>query len=173
METAWALASRHGPMSVTMSQVAQETGIGRATLYKYFPDVESILHARHEHQVLDHLGRLTELKNATVDPQERLEVVLAAYAKICHHRARHGTAALSALSHRPERVAGAETQVLALFEEVLVDAAVAGTVRSDIAAAELAAYCVHALGAAATVPSKAAVRRLVSLTLAALSPPDP
>ena len=39
VETAGRLAISHGLLSVTMSQIAEETGIGRATLYKYFPDV--------------------------------------------------------------------------------------------------------------------------------------
>src|SRR4051812_5802487 len=40
-----ALVAEHGLTGVTMSQIAKDTGIGRATLYKYFPDVESILRA--------------------------------------------------------------------------------------------------------------------------------
>ncbi len=48
LETTWALVAEHGLRSVTMSQIAEETGIGRATLYKYFPDVEAILLAWHE-----------------------------------------------------------------------------------------------------------------------------
>jgi hypothetical protein len=36
---------------------------------------------------------------------------------------------------------------------------------------ELASYCLHALTAAGTLPSKAAVRRLVTVTLAGLHPP--
>ena len=39
-----------------MSQIAEQTGIGRATLYKYFPDVEAILLAWHERQVTGHLA---------------------------------------------------------------------------------------------------------------------
>src|SRR5918996_4902222 len=42
LDTAAALVGEHGLRSVTMSQIAEETGIGRATLYKYFPDVEAI-----------------------------------------------------------------------------------------------------------------------------------
>jgi AcrR family transcriptional regulator len=42
VDTAAALVAEHGLASVTMSQIAGETGIGRAMLYKYFPDVEAI-----------------------------------------------------------------------------------------------------------------------------------
>jgi hypothetical protein len=45
-----------------------------------------------------------------------------------------------------------------------------GDIRDDIAADELAGYCLHALAAAATLESEAAVRRLVAVTLAGLQP---
>ena len=45
------LVAEHGLASVTMSQIAKDAGIGRATLYKYFPDVEAILIAWHERQI--------------------------------------------------------------------------------------------------------------------------
>jgi hypothetical protein len=53
---------------------------------------------------------------------------------------------------------------------LLTDATATGHVRDDIAPAELADYCLHALGAAAGLPSKAAVGRLVTVTLAGLRP---
>ena len=55
LDTAAALVAERGLLSVTMSQIAEETGIGRATLYKYFPDVEAILIAWHERQIARHL----------------------------------------------------------------------------------------------------------------------
>jgi DNA-binding transcriptional regulator YbjK len=42
LATTAALVDREGLRSVTMAQVAEKTGIGRATLYKYFPSVEAI-----------------------------------------------------------------------------------------------------------------------------------
>lgn len=47
-DTTAALVAEQGLTSVTMSRIAKESGIGLATLYKYFPDVESILLAWHE-----------------------------------------------------------------------------------------------------------------------------
>jgi hypothetical protein len=48
--------------------------------------------------------------------------------------------------------------------------AAGGNVRDDVAPEELANYCIHAL-AASSLPSWAAVRRLVQVTLAGLQPP--
>ena len=52
------LVQSRGLLAVTMSDIAEETGIGRATLYKYFPDVETILSAWHQRQVEAHLAEL-------------------------------------------------------------------------------------------------------------------
>ena len=170
MDTTWALAADRGPMSVTMSQVAQEAGIGRATLYKYFPDVESILHAKHERHVLGHLARLEELRLSAPTAMQAVEMVTRGYAEIRYHRARHGAVQLSALTHRPERVAEAEGRLVALLENILEDAITSGVIRGDVAASELALYVLHALGAAGDLPSERAVHRLVSMTLGTLKP---
>src|SRR4030095_9575424 len=67
MDTTAALVGEHGLLSVTMSQIAEATGIGRATLYKYFPDVEAILVAWHERQISAHLQQLAELRDQAGD----------------------------------------------------------------------------------------------------------
>ncbi len=61
-------------------------------------------------------------------------------------------------------------QVHALIRGLLAEGAGSGALRNDVAAAEPASYCLHALTAAGTLPSKAAARRLVTVTLAGLRP---
>jgi AcrR family transcriptional regulator len=156
----------HGLASITMSKIAAEAGIGRATLYKYFPDVESVLLAWHERQVGSHLAHLVHVRDQTADTGQRLQAVLQAYA-LMNHGQPHG-ADLSALLHRGEHVGHAHTRLAGLIEGLLADAAAAGAVRDDVAPSELTAYCLHALGAAGALSSKAAVRRLVTVTLAGL-----
>jgi AcrR family transcriptional regulator len=68
LDTTAALVAEHGLRSVTMSQIAEQTGIGRATLYKYFPDVEAILLAWHERQVTGHLDYLAEVRDRLATP---------------------------------------------------------------------------------------------------------
>ena len=169
LNTTAALVSEHGLRSVTMSQIAEETGIGRATLYKYFPDVEAILLAWHEGQISGHLEHLAEVRDQAGDAGERLEAVLEAYALISHHREHHGTE-LAALLHRGAHVTGAQQQVHHMIKDLLIETAETGDVRDDVAPDELASYCLHALTAASSLPSKAAVSRLVAVTLAGLRP---
>ncbi|HEX6353126.1 TetR/AcrR family transcriptional regulator [Actinophytocola sp.] len=176
LDTTAALAAEHGLLSVTMSQVAERTGIGRATLYKYFPDVEAIVLAWHERQIAVHLEVLAQVRDQAADPGARLEAVLKAYAhvhqqRVQHHRhARHGTE-LGAFLHRDEHLADARHQVHGLIKDVLIEVAENGELRTDVTPSELAHYCVHALNAASSMPSKAAVGRLVTVVLAGLRPP--
>jgi AcrR family transcriptional regulator len=168
LDTTAALVAEHGLGSVTMSQIATETGIGRATLYKYFPDVEAILAAWHERHVAAHLAQLAAVRDQTNDAAERLDAVLRAYALITYQRPR-GTE-IAALAHRGEGLALAQKQLHDLIHDLLVEATKTGQVRDDIAPDELTAYCLHALGAAASLPSTAAVARLVDITVAGLRP---
>ncbi len=46
-----------------MSQIAEQTGIGRVTLYRYFPDVEAILKAWHDKQIAEHLAMLADTRD--------------------------------------------------------------------------------------------------------------
>ena len=95
------LVTEHGLASVTMSKIAAETGVGRATLYKYFPDVEAILVAWHERQIGSHLKHLARVRDQSGDVARRLEAVLEAYALMTYERP-HGTE-LAVLLHRGER----------------------------------------------------------------------
>ncbi len=167
LDTAAALVAEHGLASVTMSQIAESTGIGRATLYKYFPDVEAILTAWHERHISEHIQQLVEIRDKVGDAEQRLEAVLEAYALISHER--HNTE-LATLLHRGEHVARAQHQLSSLIRDLLTEGVKSGDIRDDVAPQELASFCLHALTAASNLSSKAAVRRLVTITLAGLRP---
>jgi AcrR family transcriptional regulator len=170
LDTAAALVAEHGLRSVTMSEIAEQTGIGRATLYKYFPDIEAILSAWHEREIGGHLGQLAAARDQAADAGQRLEAVLEAYALITQESGGHHDAELAASLHRDAHVVRAELQLRTMVRDLLTEAAATGDVRADVAPEELASYCLHALGAAGSLPSKAAVGRLVQVTLAGLRP---
>src|SRR4030095_13299794 len=79
LHTAATLATERGLHAVTMSEIAEQAGIGRATLYKYFPDVEAILVAWHDAHVAEHLAHLAAARGVGADPGARLAAVLEAY----------------------------------------------------------------------------------------------
>ena len=172
-ETTAALVAERGLSSVTMSQIAAATGIGRATLYKYFRDVEAILAAWHERQIAAHLNQLVDVRDHAEGPGAGLQAVLHAYALIAHERQQHHDTEFAALLHRGEQVVRAQQQLRDFVTDLITEAVKAGDLRTDVAPDELASYCLHALTAAGSLPSQAAVHRLVAVTLGGLQAPSP
>lgn len=177
LDAAAAAVATRGLRAVTMSQIAQDTGIGRATLYKYFSGVDEILLAWHERQVVAHLDQLTEIAHRPGSGRGRLEAVLGTYAQINRQRGRHHgsqllTSEVTVSLHEGSHLAPAYLQLHGLIEDLLDEAARGGEIRDDIPPAELATFCLHALDAAPTLPSQAAAKRLVTTILAGLGTSD-
>lgn len=170
LHAAWKLAAERGVLAVTMGRVAEEAGIGRATLYKYFGGVEEVLVAAHAQHVQDHLSHLELARDSAHSSADGLSRILHGYATICLHRGRSTVPDLHGLLHSGAEYQRGQQQLHALFVGVLREAQQSGAARTDVKAAELAEYCVNALAAAAGASSQAAVDRLVDLVQAGLSP---
>ncbi|MBT2521155.1 TetR/AcrR family transcriptional regulator [Arthrobacter sp. ISL-28] len=169
LDTTAALVAEHGISSVSMSQIALSAGIGRATLYKYFPDVDAILVAWHERQIQAHLEHLAQVRDRTEGKSDlKLEAVLQAYALISHS---HNGGAQAARLHQGPHVSRAQQHLQEFLAELLGEGAEAGIFRNDVAPGELAGYCLHALEAAGGLTSGDAVLRLVKVTMTGLQPP--
>jgi AcrR family transcriptional regulator len=162
------LVAEQGLTAVTMSKVAKAAGIGRATLYKYFPDLEAILRAWHERLVSAHLQQLMQVRDQPGDAAARLQRVLLTFATMTHQR---HDADLAALLHRGPHIAQAHEQLIVLIGELIGQGAQSGDLRDDVAPEELARYCLHALTAASALQSVAGVERLVAVTIDGLRVP--
>ena len=164
MDTAAALVFERGLRAVTMAQIAERAGIGRATLYKYFSDVDAILHAWHARQIDSHLRQLREIQGRAGDPADRLTSALLAYARIVQ-RTRSDDTELVKFLHPEQQVHAAHRELDDMVAHLIADAADAGQLRADVNSSELASYCLHALNAAATLTTDAALDRLVTVTV--------
>ena len=164
LDTTAALVADGGLRAATMSEIAERAGIGRATLYKYFASIEAILLAWHERQIAGHLKQLVRARDEAGSPEEALEAVLSAVAQISRESRSHHDGELADFLHRDKQVAAAEQQLRKLIRDLVAAGQKRGEVRNDIPAEELAAYSLHALAAARTLPSKAALSRLVAVT---------
>lgn len=173
LATTATLVAEHGLRGVTMSEIAERTGIGRATLYKYFSDVEAILASWLSLQIAHHLEHLIEVRDRFEDASERLSAVLEAFALIQlqvgeHRHSGPDSTELASLLHGEEGVVTAQQDLHEMIGDLVADAARSGHVRDDVAPSELATYCIHALTGASRLPSPAAVNRLVEVTLSGL-----
>lgn len=164
-EATWRLAEEHGPLSLTMSQVAQAAGIGRATLYKYFTDIESILVAHHARHIERHIDVLEGLRGEPRPPGARLVALAETYASICFHRGQGASADLSAVVHRGPEVIDAQRRLHGLFAGLIAETAAAGLTRTDLGPDTLAGYALHALEAARQAEDLDGVAGLVRVVL--------
>jgi AcrR family transcriptional regulator len=174
LDAAAALVGEFGLRGVTMSAIAERTGVGRATLYKYFPDVEAILLAWHERKITGHLEHLARVRDQTKGATNRLKAVLEAYAFASQDSRRphgHADAEPAAVLHRDLHVARAHKQLHDMIRDLVVEGGKAGELRDDVSPDELASYCLYAVAAAGDKPSKAAVHRLVAVILDGLHAP--
>jgi hypothetical protein len=96
-------------------------------------------------QIASRLARLAEVRDQRGEAGRRLDAVLGAYALISHQRRGHAASELAAPQHRDEHVADAHQQLHTMIRDLLAEAS--------------------------SLPSGAAVRRLVTLTLSGLRPP--
>lgn len=166
-DATWSLVHEYGATGLSMSQIADRVGVSRATLYRYFPDVDSILVEWHTDKIHSHVAQLRQVVADVGDPAERLEAMLECYATIARGVPHSGE--LATLLHQGALVARAEQQILDLLADVIASAVATGAARGDVAPAELARYCLHALAAvnrsdASTTPD------LVPVVLAGLRP---
>jgi AcrR family transcriptional regulator len=161
MDKTAALAASEGLHAVTMARIAQETGIGRATLYRHFKDVGDILTHWHRRQVSSHLAHLEDIRSKAENPLKALEAVLIAYA---HHRT-HDDHGLVQMLHAQQHVQEAHRHLEGFIARLIADAVVASAIAGNASSLEAARYALAALQALPPSPSRPAVNRLVAMVL--------
>lgn len=163
MDHAAAIAAHEGLTALTMARIATETGIGRATLYKYFKAVEDILAAWHQRQVTAHLEDLKAIHGRIAEPLAALEAVLLAYLSHSAHE-HHGS--LGRLLHAMPHVAAAHAHLSGFIATLIAEAVDAKALPTGASLDERARYVLAALQAPVT--SKAAATRLVRMVVRGL-----
>jgi len=78
LEGALRALARHGPEKMSVSDICDETGIARATFYRYFTNREDVLEALGRHYENGVSAALTRAVLARPEQEHRLEVVLEA-----------------------------------------------------------------------------------------------
>lgn len=164
LDAAERIVTADGVLAVNMSRLATEAGIGRKTLYGYFPDVVAVLGAWHGRQVDRHLEALREAADGA-PPSRRLRTVLLAHARMAREQHRAPTLPLDG---DDGRVAEARARVLTFVAQQVEQAQARSELPEDLPPSEAATFSVHALAAAARCSSGAAVERLVDTTLRGL-----
>ena len=129
--------------------------------------VDALLVAWHERLVAEHREQLGGIRHDDGPAAERVAAVLSGFAALRHRSPAAGEAAGP---HGGAHVARASGHVRDLVRDLVAEAAGDGAVRDDVPPAELAAYCLASLEAAAGAGSDQAVERLVRIVPTGLRP---
>lgn len=165
LHTTATLVAERGERAVTMSEIATEVGIGRATLYKYFNDIDSILDAWHEHMIATHLADLTSIAERHSDAEMRLRAVVTRHVEMIQEHHSPGASIMTANAFRSQAVTNGLDRLVRFFAKHVKDAQAEGGLDPTAPAVEYSRFLLHALDAAGSTETKAATIRLIDLAL--------
>ena len=165
------LVRDRGLSDVSMAEVAKHAGIGRATLYKYFPGVEEIVAEHVLRTVRQHHETLEAAVAAAPDPVEAIRTfltILLEYFSSTDHRT--ASASVNPEQFSPEvgrDVHSAFARVHELMTRLVLEAQDAGELRPDLDAAFTAQllYQMLAAGRSAVVGGRLEPRAAVELIM--------
>lgn len=158
-----ALVAEAGFSGVSMTRVAEHAGVTRATLYKYFPDVETLLAAWHARQVGEHLTALEKIRSDAAGTGRQLQAVLEAYALMLYDRPGHDAPAPAL--HRGTHMDHAHEYLEAFIADLIRTDVQEKGVDAAMSPVDLSRYCIQAIGSARSLSSRDAVPGLVSVTV--------
>ncbi|MEO6087077.1 MAG: TetR/AcrR family transcriptional regulator [Umezawaea sp.] len=163
LSTAVAMFARDG-LDATLDRIAKEAGVGPATLYRNFPTREVLIEAAYR----DQLGKLCEASGellATLPPRQALRAWMGRFMDYVN--AKIGMAdALRALIDSGVNPYEHTRELLRDSVSVLLDAGVAdGTLRSDVAAADVVAGLMGIAITSGKPPQPALAERLLDLLM--------
>lgn len=162
-----AIVADRGFPAVTMKGVAEASGVGRATLYRYFDDVHAVVGAWHEREVNRHLVQVVAARDAADGAVARIEAMLEALARLSAHD--HG--AVDVVSGRLDNLEQAWLHLREVVADTLQQGVASGEIRDDIPVHELASFCIRALGGLASATPVVAVR-FVDVVMGGLRQPS-
>ena len=124
-----------------------------ATLYKYFADIQAILTAWHDRVISGHLDHLVAIRDSG-GPEQRMPIVPRRTLYSCTGSAATTARSLWHTVHRGVATSNATYHKIRRHHRMFDRNCLGRRVRCDTGTDELAVYCVHALAAARSLPSR-------------------
>jgi AcrR family transcriptional regulator len=158
--------TEHG-VEAALDDIARRAAVGPGTLYRHFPNRESLLGAVYRDDVEALTAQADELAEA-YPPEEALTRWLSRQLEFIKHKRGLGAAVKTMLATDSETLSWCRTSMYGALGRLLERAQAAGVIRTDVAAAEVLRL-VHAVGLASeSAPDEA--ERLLSIVLDGLRP---
>lgn len=135
LSTAAALFAEHGT-EVSLEQIAKGAGVGIGTLYRHFPNRESIVGAAYRRE-LDQLCAYGEQLLHTHEPDEALLLWMRRFIDYAATKKGMSSVLKTIAATDPDRVASNRALLRGTLEQLVGAAQVAGTVGTDVTSDDL------------------------------------
>ena len=125
----------------TVQEVVERSGQSLRSFYQYFAGKHELLLAMFEESVRSAAEQVVGRLDGTDDPLERLHLFTSEYYRICRPTSGRGTAntasvmadfAQQLLTKHPDEAAKAFAPLVSVYEELLDEAAAAGSIRAGL-----------------------------------------
>lgn len=154
----------------SMRAIANEAGVGIATLYRHFPTRESLVEAVYQDQVSRLTTGARELL-ATHDPAVALRRWMDLFGEWVATKNGMLDTLLAMVESGEIAHADTRTELLAAIEEILDAGRTSGELRSDVSAEDVAAALIGTFTVAGSPEHEALAARLLDLLMDGLRPP--
>lgn len=156
LEAASGVFSRDGIRNARMGKIAEAAGCSRATLYRYFPNKEALLHAYMLHIARDFSTILSDRLRGMRALGKRIVEAVAVSAELIQSRedvapffTEEGVGLTAQLT---ANAAAMRDQLAAQLEQESCSPKIQGQLRADVTPAEAAEWVTRAIFSLATVP---------------------
>lgn len=159
LEAASGVFSREGIRNARMGKIAEAAGCSRATLYRYFPNKEALLHAYMLHIARDFRTILSDRLRGMRALGKRIVEAVAVSAELIQSRedvapffTEEGVGLTAQLT---ANAAAMRDQLATQLEQESCSPKIQGQLRADVTPAEAAEWVTRAIFSLATVPVEA------------------
>lgn len=132
VEATLGLITDRGLGGVTMSAVAEASGVARQTLYNHFPDVDAIVVAVMEEHASSALDQLEGLLGVTPDAVGKLGQLVRHSVAMSHHGADVAALSTGLSAQAKEQIGGHEIAYRRVIAQVIEAGITEGVFRADL-----------------------------------------
>ncbi|MFD5539561.1 TetR/AcrR family transcriptional regulator [Streptomyces sp. NPDC127079] len=158
--------------SVSLKQIARDTGVGIGTLYRHFPTREALVEAIYQ-QELDQLCAQPEVLLRTEDPAHALRSWMELFADYASTRRERADALRAVLTSDVVTASPAHAQLCAAVQAILSAGTAAGTLRDDVHAEDIVVTLVGMFTTTSATGGRDQLGRMLGLLMDAVRCPVP
>ncbi|MER6961544.1 TetR/AcrR family transcriptional regulator [Streptomyces sp. NPDC000618] len=158
---------------VSLKQIARDTGVGIATLYRHFPTREALVEAIYQHELAQLCADAEDLLGGAEDPAHALRSWMDRFADYTSTKRETADALRAVLASDIVTASPAREQLCAAVQVILDAGIAAGTLRNDVHAEDIVVTLVGMFTTTSLAGGGDQLGRMLDLLMDAVRCPAP